>query len=105
MARFDPAPGGRLGAYAAALEGCDAQALSCGGFLIGTLGMEAPLARWMREYRKLPAVKFRDLPSPKGWVFRTADCDGRRWTYKLKTGYPYTLLVASEPLTPDGKKD
>lgn len=100
-----PAGAWALAPYAAALAGADAQALSCGGFLIGTLGMEAPLARWMREYRKLPAVKFSDLPSPEGWVFRTADCDGRRWTYKLKTGYPYTLQVTSEPLAGAGKKD
>ena len=84
--------------FAEALAGCDAQVLSCGGFLIGTLGMEPELSRFMREYRKLPAVKFADMPAPRGWVFRTADCDGRRWVYKLKTKYPYTLKVESTPL-------
>lgn len=100
-----PAGAHALAPFASALAGCDAQVLSCGGFLIGTQGMEEDLARFMREYRKLPAVKFSDRPSPAGWVYRTADCDGQRWTYKLKMSYPYTLQVSSEPLSETGKKD
>ena len=85
-----------LAAFAAALAGSDAQVLSCGGFLIGTLGCEPELAAFMREYRKLPAVKFKDVPAPNGYVVRTAVVDGTIWTYKLKTGYPYTLEVTNE---------
>lgn len=93
-----PAGAEALAPFAGALAGSDAQVLSCGGFLIGTLGIEPELAAWMREYRKLPAVPFRDVPAPAGWVRRTAECDGRRWTYSLKTSAPYTLEVTSRAL-------
>ena len=85
-----------LAAFAAALAGSDAQVLSCGGYLVGTLGVEPELAAFMREYRQLPAVPFRDLPAPEGFVLRTAEADGRRWYYRLQKAYPYALDVWSE---------
>ena len=85
-----------LAAFAAALAGSDAQVLSCGGYLVGTLGVEPELAAFMREYRQLPAVPFRDLPAPDGYVLRTAGADGRRWYYRLQKAYPYALDVWSE---------
>ena len=85
-----------LAAFAAALAGSDAQVLSCGGYLVGTLGVEPELAAFMREYRQLPAVPFRDLPAPDGYVLRTAEADGRRWYYRLQKAYPYVLDVWSE---------
>ena len=50
----------------------------------------------MREYRQLPAVPFRDLPAPEGFVLRTAEADGRRWYYRLQKAYPYALDVWSK---------
>ena len=85
-----------LKGFAAALAGSDAQVLSCGGFLVGTLGMEPELAEFMRTFRSLPAVKFTDLPAPPGVVIRTAKCAGRIWRYELQTEHPYGLKVTSE---------
>ncbi|MGN0833589.1 MAG: LamG domain-containing protein [Kiritimatiellia bacterium] len=93
-----------LASFAAALAGADAQVLSCGGFLVGTLGFEPELAAFMREYRKLPAVRFADLPAPEGYVLRTAVAGGRRWTYRLKLAYPYTLEVRSQPIAREGNE-
>ncbi|MBT3378206.1 MAG: hypothetical protein HN742_27535 [Lentisphaerae bacterium] len=49
--------------YLAALRFSDVQTFTKGGFLIGTHGVEAPLAEFARAFRALPAVPFADLAS------------------------------------------
>jgi hypothetical protein len=93
VSSIHPCGANALAAFAAALAGSDAQVLSCGGFLIGTLGYEPELAAFMREYRKLPAVHFKDAPSPPGWVVRRARLHGNDWEYRVQTVPPYRLEV------------
>ena len=84
--------------YAEALAKADVKAFSCGGFLIGTLGMEPELAAFMREFRKLPAVDFTDAPSPDGWVVRRARIADCNWEYRVQTVAPYRLEVLAEKM-------
>lgn len=97
VSSIHPCGANALAAFAAALAGSDAQVLSCGGFLIGTLGYEPELAAFMREYRKLPAVHFKDAPSPPGWVVRRARLHGNDWEYRVQTVPPYRLEVTVMP--------
>ena len=51
--------------------------------------MEDVLVPWMREFRKLPAVKFRDLKGnwPEAVKVRVAEVDGRSHAYVVNTGF------------------
>ena len=60
-----------------------------GAFLISVNGMEEVLVPWMREFRKLPAVQFRDVKGswPEAVKVRVAEVDGRRYAYVVNTGF------------------
>ena len=60
-----------------------------GAFLISLNGMEDVLVPWMREFRKIPAVTFKDEKGnwPEAVKLRTAEVDGRRHAYVVNTGF------------------
>lgn len=75
--------------YAKSLKFGDYFAFGRGGYLLGTCGDEAVTAPWMRTFRALPAVKFRDVadfthPSVR---FRSAKALGKLWFYVVNTGF------------------
>lgn len=90
-------PGGRnaLRHFALPLKVSDVLAVSKGGFLIGTYGMEDVLAPFLAEFRALPAVKFVDIPTgDDDLVYRGRKVDGVRYFYLLNaTDAPKTAKV------------
>lgn len=83
--------GGReaLRPFAKALKDGDMLSFAKGAFLISVNGMEDVLVPWMREFRKLPAVKFRDAKGdwPDAVRVRVAEVGGRRYAYVVNTGF------------------
>ena len=83
--------GGReaLRPFAKALKDGDMLSFAKGAFLISVNGMEDVLVPWMREFRKLPAVMFRDAKGdwPDAVKVRLAEVDGRRYGYIVNTGF------------------
>ena len=75
--------------FAKALKDGDMLSFAKGAFLISVNGMEEVLVPWMREFRKLPAVQFRDVPGswPEAVKVRFAEVDGRRYAYVINTGF------------------
>ena len=83
--------GGRevLRPFATALRDGDLLSFAKGAFLISVNGMEDMLVPWMREFRKLPAVKFRDVKGdwPVAVKVRFAEVAGNRYAYAVNTGF------------------
>ena len=75
--------------FAKALKDGDMLSFAKGAFLISVNGMEDVLVPWMREFRKLPAVQFRDAKGswPEAVKVRVAEVDGRRYAYAVNTGF------------------
>jgi len=73
--------------YLLPLRHGDVLGLSKGGFLIGTHGMEGPLASFSRAFRALPAVKFQDVPGKSETIrVRQRKHAGASWFYVANTG-------------------
>ena len=84
-------PSGRhaLKHYAAPFRFHDLQALSKGGYLIGTYGTEEVLVPFIQAFRALPAVVFDDLPGldPESPVrVRAKAFRGKAYFYAINTG-------------------
>ena len=75
--------------FAKALKDGDMLFFAKGAFLISLNGMEDVLVPWMREFRKIPAVQFKDEKGnwPEAVKVRTAEVDGRRHAYVVNTGF------------------
>ena len=75
--------------FAKALKDGDMLFFAKGAFLISLNGMEDVLVPWMREFRKIPAVKFKDEKGnwPEAVKVRTAEVDGHRHAYVVNTGF------------------
>ncbi len=79
-------PTGRyaLESYLIPLAQTDLMTFTKGGFLIGTHGMEEPLAEFSRAFRSLPARPFSDLDGvPAPLVVRTLEDGGCRFVYAV----------------------
>jgi hypothetical protein len=73
-----------LESYVAALNNSDALRIVKGGFLIGTYGIEEPIAEFSKAFRAIPAIKFDDIPSVEDPVrVRQATANGKRYYYVL----------------------
>lgn len=83
--------GGReaLRPFATALRDGDMLSFAKGAFLLSVNGLEDVLVPWMREFRKLPAVRFRDVKGnwPEAVKVRFAEVEGRRYAYAVNTGF------------------
>ena len=81
--------------FAKALKDGDMLSFAKGAFLISVNGMEDVLVPWMREFRKLPAVKFRDVNGnwPEAVKVRVAEVDGLRYGYIVNTGFDPVEVV------------
>ena len=75
--------------FAKALKDGDMLCFAKGAFLISLNGMEDVLVPWMREFRKIPAVTFKDEKGswPEAVKLRTAEVDGHRHAYVVNTGF------------------
>ena len=75
--------------FAKALKDGDMLCFAKGAFLISLNGMEDVLVPWMREFRKIPAVTFKDEKGnwPEAVKVRTAEVDGHRHAYVVNTGF------------------
>ena len=75
--------------FAKALKDGDMLSFAKGAFLISVNGMEDVIVPWMREFRKIPAVQFRDAKGswPEAVKVRVAEVDGRRHAYVVNTGF------------------
>ena len=71
-----------LESYLIPLAHADVMTFTKGGFLIGTHGMERPLAEFSRAFRSLPALPFSTLAGvPTPLVVRTLQYDGDLYVY------------------------
>ena len=71
-----------LESYLIPLAHADIMTFTKGGFLIGTHGMEGPLATFSRAFRSLPAKPFATLEGvPAPLVVRTLEHDNTRYLY------------------------
>ena len=75
--------------FAKALKDGDMLCFAKGAFLISLNGMEDVLVPWMREFRKIPAVQFKDEKGnwPEAVKLRTAEVDGHRHAYVVNTSF------------------
>lgn len=65
----------------------DILGFSKGGFLIGTLGVEAQLKAFAQAYRPLPAMKFSEIEQGnKNLALRVLSYKGETWFYIVNTG-------------------
>ena len=81
----NPAGRNALKHFAVPLRYRDVLAMSKGGFLIGTYGMEDVLVPWMQAFRALPAVKMSDCGGDDVVRIRMADFKGKRYFYAVNT--------------------
>lgn len=95
VSTFNAAGRNSIEPYAVALNNFDAQRITKGGYLIGTLGMEEDIEAFSRAYRALPAVRFDDVPELADPVrVRQQVVDGRRYFYVLnRLPEPVTLQL------------
>lgn len=97
-------PGGdsAMRAIVAPLRHGDILGVSKGGFLIGTYGMEEPLARFSQAFRALPAVVFDDVTRVGDVVVRQNVFAGKSWFYVVNTG---SAAATAELAVPKGTRD
>jgi hypothetical protein len=70
--------------YVTALNNFDAQDITKGGFVLGTIGTESQLRDFSAHYRALPAVRFDDVPGMDDPVrVRQKVVDGNLYLYAL----------------------
>ena len=85
VSTINPAGVNALRPYVLPLRFNDVLGMSKGGFLIGTYGMEAHLAKFAQEYRALPAVKMDEFFRDGNVVARKAEFNGRTYGYVVNT--------------------
>lgn len=81
-------PAGRyaLKQFSVPLRYQDVLAVSKGGFLIGTYGMEDVLIPWIRSFRALPAVRMHEFFRSGDVIGRTCEFQGVDYWYFVNTG-------------------
>jgi hypothetical protein len=101
VSTLNPAHIHSLEQYVLPLANFDALEIVKGGYVLGTLGMEDYLVEFAREFRRLPAVRFDDVPGLEDPVrVRQRVHGGQAWFYVLNTlpaRASATLQLRGEP--------